>query len=46
MMEMVGIMGGIFGMVLFCYLLLRAIHRSTVDEMNNFDPFDKEDDEI
>ena len=45
-MEIVGIIAGILGMVLFCYLLLRAIHRSTVDEMNNFDPFDREDDEL
>ena len=41
---MVGIVAGIFGLVLLCYLLLRAIHISTVEEMNEFDPFDMDDD--
>ena len=43
-MEMVGIVAGIFGLVLMCYLLVRAIHISTVEEMNEFNPFDREDD--
>ena len=40
-MEMVGIMAGILGLVLLCYLLLRAIHNSTVDAMNDFYGDDK-----
>lgn len=42
-MEMVGIVAGILGLVLLCYLLLRAIHISTVEEMNEFNPFDRGD---
>ena len=45
-MEMVGIMAGILGLVLLCYLLLRAIHNSTVDAMNDFYGDNDDDDEI
>jgi uncharacterized protein (DUF697 family) len=45
-MEMVGIMAGILGLVLLCYLLLRAIQNSTVDAMNDFYGDDDDDDEI
>ena len=45
MMEMVGIVAGIFGLVLMCYLLVRAIHMSTVEELNEFDPLDRNDED-
>ena len=45
-MEMVGIVAGILGLVLMCYLLVRAIHISTVDELNDSYPLDREDDEL
>ena len=45
-MEMVGIMAGILGLVLLCYLLLMAIHNSTVDAMNYFYGDNDDDDKI
>ena len=44
-MEMVGIVAGILGLVLMCYLLVRVIHMSTVDEMNEFNPLDRNDED-
>lgn len=36
-MEMLGIMAGFLGLILLCYLLIRAIHTSTVDGLEDSD---------
>lgn len=45
MMEMVGIVAGILGLMLMCYLLLKVLHMSIVEEMNEFNPLDRDDED-
>ena len=42
---MVGIVAGILGLMLMCYLLLKVLHMSIVEEMNEFNPLDRDDED-